>query len=364
MSWPEKVRTLKNEEFKNPEKVSRLIKECEAAKRSLNNSEEVKIRIPDNDGNLTTEDVTLTREEMVKACSDLIERLRKPCLKVLSDSSCLPDEIEDVILVGGSTRKFAVQKFISEFMKKEPLCEINPDEVVAIGASVQAALIDEDEAVDDMVMTDVSPFTLGIDIVKSFNGRHEDGYYLPIIHRNTTIPVSKEDVVYTLHANQSSCDFTVYQGEHRKVDKNIKLGKLTVTGIPKGPAGQAIHIRFSYDVNGILEVEAYIPETQKKFKTILTNHVKSLNKKEIDEALKKLQKIKFYPRDKEENRRLLLFCEQLVGELNKFQREEFEEVLDGFEYSMNTSNKELFEASKERIFMLFSQWGIKYSEGS
>lgn len=249
-------------------------------------------------------------------------------------------------------------------MQQEPLCQINPDEVVAIGASVQAALIEEDDAVEDMVMTDVSPFTLGIDITKDFNGRHEDGYYLPIIHRNTTIPVSKEDVVYTLHPNQDSCDFVIYQGEHRKVDQNIKLGKLTVNGIPKGPAGQAIHIRFSYDINGILEVEAFIPETNKKFKTVLTNHVKSLNKSEINDALKKLQQIKFYPRDKEENKRLLLFCEQLVGELNKYQREEFEVILDQFEFSMNASNKELFESTKGHIFHLFREWGINYSNES
>ena len=355
---------LENEEFKNPEKVSRLLKECEKAKRSLNEREDISIRMPDSKGNLTSEEVLVTRTDYEEACSDLIERLRKPCLRALSGSSLLPDEIEEIILVGGSTRKYVVHDFIKEFLKKDPLCEINPDEVVAIGASIQAALIKEDKAVDDIVMTDVCPFTLGIEIVKSFNGRHEDGYYLPIIHRNTTIPVSKEEIISTLHPNQNNCSIVVYQGEHRKVKQNIKLGELEVQAIPKGPAGQEINVRFSFDVNGILEVEALIPETKKKFKTVLTNHVKSLNKSEIDDALKKLQKIKFYPRDKEENKRLLLFCEQLVGELNKHQREEFEVILDQFEFAMNASNKELFESTKEHIFYLFKEWGINYSTDS
>ena len=224
-------------------------------------------------------------------------------------------------------------------MDKEPLCEINTDEVVALGASIQAALIAEDNAVEDMVMTDVSPFTLGINISKGFNGRYEGGYYMPIIHRNTTIPVSKEDVVYTIHPNQTTCDFEIYQGEHRKVENNIKLGDLSVTNIPKGPANQPINVRFSYDINGILEVEAFVEGTNKRFKTILTNHVQGLSKEEISEALKKLEQLKFYPRDDENNKYLLLFCEQLLAELNRFLREELEQLVDMYECSLNTNDK-------------------------
>ena len=196
--------------------------------------------------------------------------------------------------------------------------------MVALGAAVQAALIGDDKAVDDMVMTDVCPFTLGVEIAKQFGNQVMEGYFQPVINRNTTIPVSCEETFYTIAPNQSEVLMRVFQGESRKVNDNLELGDLKITGIPPGPAGQAVQVRFTYDINGLLEVEAIIPATQKRFRVVLSNHCSSMSEDELAKALRKLQKLKFYPRDELRNQRLVRFCERMVAEVSPFHRQQLE----------------------------------------
>ncbi len=171
-----------------------------------------------------------------------------------------------------------VRDFVREFFHKEPLCTHNPDEVVALGAAVQAALIENDVAVDDMVMTDVCPFTLGVETAREVGTRVMDGYFTPVIHRNTTIPVSREESFQTMSPNQKEVLLQVYQGEGRRVKDNLKLGELRITDIPPGPAGKEIFVRFTYDLNGILEVEAIVDGTGRKQRCVITSHAASLGR--------------------------------------------------------------------------------------
>ncbi len=233
---------------------------------------------------------------------------------------------------------------------------------MALGAAVQAALWAEDRAVDDMVMTDVCPFTLGVETVKEFGRRIQEGYFTPVIHRNTTIPVSREEMFSTMSTNQREVRLVVYQGEHRRVEKNLKLGELTVSGIPPGPKGQPFQVRFTYDLNGILEVEAYIPETGKKFQTVITQHAQSLSKEEIEKAVANLQQLKFYPRDELENQQLLRFSERVVGEISPYEREALEEAIDVFEQAMSSGDRTIFESTRESILITLSQLGFEFNE--
>jgi molecular chaperone HscC len=286
-------------ELNQPLRVARLRQQCEVAKRQLTSADVVSLKLPDEAGQIAPDApaVNVSRDGYDKLVEPLVERLKRPVAKTLRDGRAAPNDIVDVILVGGATRMPVVQQFIREFFHQEPLCTFNPDEVVALGASVQAALIADDRAVEDLVMTDVCPFTLGIEVSKEFTGELKAGYFVPIIHRNTTIPVSKEQIFQTIAPNQREVNVVVYQGEHRRVEQNFKIGELKVTGIPPGPAGKRFYVRFTYDLNGILEVEAYLPESSHKFRTVLTQHARSLDRDELAEAVQKLQALKYYPRE-------------------------------------------------------------------
>ena len=162
---------------------------------------------------------------------------------------------------------------VTDLFGKAPLCRLNPDEVVALGASIQAGLIARAASLEDLVVTDVAPFTLGIAICKKFGQEVREGYFLPIINRNTTIPVSRVESLTTLHPNQKEVSIQIYQGEGRRVEDNLSLGAFMIKGIPRGPAGQAFDVRFSYDLNGVLEVEATVAATKRKFTHVVTRGI-------------------------------------------------------------------------------------------
>ncbi len=180
---------------------------------------------------------------------------------------------------------------------KESQRRLNPDEVVALGAAVQAGLNERAESVKDLVVTDVAPFTLGIEISKKFGVEQRPGYYMPIIDRNTTIPVSRVQTVSTIEPNQSEIIVKVFQGESRRVENNLSLGSFTVKNIPRGPAGQMVEIRFTYDLNGVLEVEATVVATKQKISHVFTKHAKGLKPDQIARAVSEMQKLKTHPRE-------------------------------------------------------------------
>ena len=358
----ERKLNLETAELKYPLMVARLQEECEQAKRLLGKQDSVEIRVPNKDGLFEENEppVTLTMEQFRKISENLMQRISQPILKVLRDARKGIDELGDVVFVGGATRMPLVEEFIVEKLRKTPLCDVNPDEVVALGAAIQAALIADDRAVDDLVMTDVCPFTLGVDICKEFGNQMIDGYFFPIIHRNTTIPVSREEPVSTVFDNQTEMTVRVFQGEHRKVENNSFLGELHVKGIPRGPKGKHVLIRFTYDMNGILEVETVISESGKKASVVLTNSSKSLDKRELQNALKKMQEIKFYPRDDSVNRKLLLFSERMVGEVSPYHRESLEMAIDQFEQGMSSGDRETFESTRQNLISILAELGISY----
>lgn len=357
-------RQLEIAELQLPLQVARLREECETAKRQLTEYETAHIKIPNDSGEFPDQPATveLTRDMLSEISDPLVKRLARPLSKALRDAEIPRDEISEVVLVGGATRSLAVRRFVEEFFGVEPHATHNPDEVVALGAAVQAALIEDNAAVDDMVMTDICPFTLGVEVTKEFGRREMSGYFLPIIHRNTTIPVSREEVLQTMRPNQSQVEVNVYQGESRKVKDSLLLGKLEVRGIPPGPSGQPIHIRFTYDLNGILEVEAYVPESGQKFHTVLTQHAKGLSAKELEKAIARLQSLKFYPRDELQNQHLVLFAERVVGEVSTHQRREIEDSLDQFEAAMESGDLERYELARQTLLITLSSLGFPVSD--
>lgn len=364
-------RNLEHAELSAPLMVSRLRSEVEAAKRTLSSADAAEIRIPSDDGEIPPDGqrVRISAAEFAEALKPLLERLERPTRRALRDAELLPKAVDEVILVGGATRTAAVGSLVRDLFGRSPSvtesggAPVHPDHAVALGAAVQAALVADDAAVDDLVMTDVCPHTLGVAISKEMGSQRVDGYFLPVIHRGTTIPVSREERVATVENGQQEVTVRVFQGEARRTDENTLLGELAVQGLPVREAGLEIILRFTYDLNGLLEVEAIVPEGDLRVSTVLRQASAHMGEAEVRAAVAKMQALKVYPREKLENRRLLAFGSAALQELVPGARRELEEALDVYERWLADNDAERFEEARQHLLMTLSRLDIPYAEG-
>jgi molecular chaperone HscC len=339
-------------EVESPLQVSRLIQLCEAAKLRLSRDESTTVRVPDKKGELTdaSPEITVTRVQLEQWVGHILARIELPIRRVLGDAKLRKEDVHETILVGGATRMPLVVARVTELLGKPPQRRLNPDEVVALGAAVQAGLFARDQSLEDLVVTDVAPFTLGVEVTKKLGHEFKAGYFSPLIERNTTIPLSRSDTFNTLEPNQTSIMLAIYQGESRKVDGNLLLGKLEVMGIPRGPAGQQIEVCFTYDLNGVLEVEATVVATKKKVSTVITRHAKGgMTADQIRQAVRDMEKLKTHPRDEAVNRYLLRRAERLFQELGRDERDRLGQLLDGFEAALGLRDPEAIEAHRTAL---------------
>ena len=343
-------------ETESPLMVSRLIQQCEKAKRSLSKNDSTEIMIPDRKGDIDAEGekFTIDRAMLLSACKPLTERIGIPVRRAMGDAKIGPKDLDQVILVGGATRMPLIINLAKQFLGQHPTGEINPDEVVALGATIQAGLIDDDAALEDMVVVDVAPFTLGVEISKKMGHENRVGYFFPVINRNTVIPTSRAHPLSTIEPNQESIQLNVYQGEGRMVKDNLLLGELNVSGIPRGPAGQEIEVRFTYDSNGVLEVEVTVVKTQKKKRLVITKHASHLNEKELSGALAAMEKLKIHPRETSANRFAIKRAERLYQELPSFLRDELGMFLDTFDLALDSQNPAEIEDCRKQLEMFLS----------
>jgi molecular chaperone HscC len=336
--------------------VARVVQQCERAKRLLSREESAVVRVPDAAGDAAAgTDVTVTRDQLDAWIGPLLNRVELPVRRALSDAKLTRDQVHEVILVGGATRTPAVVRRVRELFGRDPHQRLNPDEVVALGAAVQAGLVGRAAAVDDFVVTDVAPFTLGVAISKDFAGDQRDGYYAPIIDRNTAIPVSRVKRFGTTRANQTAITVQVYQGEARRVDGNLLLGAFDVPGIPPGPAGQAVDIRFTYDLNGVLEVEATVVATQRTVAHVIARHAVGLTEEQIRRAVRDMEALKAHPREEAANRFLIARAERVFRELTADLRRVLGDLLDGFEAGLESRNPGAIARHREALEEFLAQ---------
>jgi molecular chaperone HscC len=344
-------RLFERTELEAPRLVSRLVQLCEQAKCRLSKELTAAVRIPERNGDLSESSpvVTVTREQFQGWTEHILGRVELPIRRVLGDAKLRAADIHEVILVGGATRMPAVVERVQRQFNKEPRQRLNPDEVVALGAAVQSGLIARQESVKDLVITDVAPFTLGVEICKAIGMKVRDGYFLPLIHRNTTIPVSRVERVGTVMPNQTEVVIKIYQGEGRRVEDNLSLGECTLQGIPAGPPGQQVDLRFTYDLNGVLEVEATVVATGKKVSHIVTRHARGLSPQQIADAVRAMGDLKRHPREESPNRLLLRRAERVFQELSLAGREVLGQLLDGFEGALELQDRAAIERHRQAM---------------
>lgn len=251
---------------KDARAMARIKEGAEACKIALSKEAQYTILLPfiaEKEGNPIGLEKTITAGEFETLVEDLVEQSHLPMKIALKDSNLEPEDIQVVLLVGGSTRIPMVKKFVEKIMKQEAKTLVDPDLAVVIGAAIQSGILNQELSADqDILITDVSPYTLGIETLDYIGDFPITDVYDVIIPRNTTIPVTKEKIYFTASNNQEKVEIKIYQGDNRKASSNNSLGNFMLTGIPAAPAAQEkIKVRFAYDINGILQVEAIILST-------------------------------------------------------------------------------------------------------
>jgi molecular chaperone HscC len=280
-------------------------------------------------------------------CEPLLQRLRAPVERALRDAGLRPADLSEVILVGGASRMPLVARMASRMLGRLPLRHVQPDEAIALGACVAAGLKGRDVALEEVLLTDVCPYTLGLEVsIEHAPGQRTDGHFEPLIERNTTVPVSRVREYFPVRDGQRMITLRVFQGEHPRTEHNILLGSLDVA-LPAGPIGDSgVEVRFTYDVNGVLQVEARVQRTGATHELIVQQHGQQIPPGELRARLEALASLKVHPRDEQPNQVLIARAERLFMERLGDERAHVQQMLAQFRAVLDRQDRGQIEQAR------------------
>lgn len=322
---------------------------AERTRRALSTAEAAEFTVVADNIPLTAR---VTTEAFEATAAPLVKRLRDPVIRALRDCHIDVRSLSDIVLVGGATRMPVVRKALTRMFGRFPNATVHPDHAVALGAAIQAGLLSDGDGLEEIRITDVAPFTLGVDTAtRDSHGRFHDGIFAPIIERNTPVPVSRVERFHTLADNQREIAFGIYQGEARDVKNNVQLGEI------KAPvAGEVmVEVRFTYDTSGLLEVDLEVAASGLKRNLVIVDEDDKRNQKDIEGRRKLLEKLKVHPRDEAENVALLARAERAYEGFTGHVRDIIGGMLTEFQGALEKQDPRLIADARDSLARLLDE---------
>jgi molecular chaperone HscC len=331
----------------SPLLYQRLRAAAERARRVLSTGSRATMEVPWRSRSYT---LTIDETEFERLAEPLVARLRDPVLRALQDGAIRADELEEIVLVGGATRMPIVRRAVTRMFGRFPSATVNPDEAVALGAAVQAGLRSRDAALEEVVLTDVCPYSLGVETAARLgDGTVKSGLFTPVIERNTIVPASRARVFSTMQDGQREIEINIFQGEARAVRDNIALGSLRIPVPPRAAGEVAVECRFTYDVDGLLEVDLHVPETGERRQLVLVDDDAVPDRAALERRRKELAALKVHPRDRDENRAALARAERCYEMQLGDKRELVSRVITSFEAVLERQDPREVEQARTQL---------------
>lgn len=338
------------------QKQELLIQQAETCKIALTTQEPVIMAV--DDGQMTAS-LALTNEWLIRACGPLFQRMKAPIRQALTDAGMSLEELDELVMVGGSSHMPSVKGYIARLLDREPAENSRPDTAIALGAGICGGMKSRTSDLKEFVLTDVCPFTLGVAVVS----RDDPGRLMmsPILERNCVLPSSKEEVYYPVHKDQKEVCVQIFQGENIYCSDNVFLGSInmevqkpaSVSGRQVGEeTDRPVRVRFTYDINGLLEVEV-VNEEGKRASLVLKN--RDMTEEEAQERLKELSALKLHPREQERPRALIARAERLYAATTGGPRQYVLQVLSWYQSMLNRQDPLLAAKASARVEQTLEQ---------
>lgn len=303
-----------------------VLKEAELLKRELSEKNEAKRTFRLRGREYSME---MTNQKLIHICAALFGRMSEPVKKVINDSGTQLEEIDQIILVGGSSRMPVIRQYLKSLTEIRVVADDRPDESIAMGVGIAAAIKERAGEIKDVILADICPFSLGVELY--------DGSFSTIIERNDTLPCQKTRDYVTMRDEQEAMEFKIYQGESMRASENLLLGTLRISDLPPAPAQMTgASVTFMYDINGILDVR--IDSRNQSVHKVFMNKKMGLSEEELQEHLEELRKMTLHPLGKEKNRLLIERAERLYQESDLRTREQLVRLIRHFEETLKYEN--------------------------
>jgi molecular chaperone HscC len=331
----------------DPAARSRLRKQAELAKQRLSAAEEAEIKVALGSSEVAW---TASRALFEARTRDLVERMRRPVERALQDAQIRAADLDGVVLVGGATRMPLVRALAARLFGRFPLVSVHPDEAVALGTAIQAGLKARDAALSEVVLTDTSPHSLGVAVaIPNEWGEVVGLEFSPVIERNTVIPASREQTYSPIHDGQVEVTIEVYQGESRRLENNVRLGSLSLPLPPGRARERMVLVRFTYDIDGLLEVDTRVAGTELRERLVIHGNPGLLAPEELERRLRQLEALKVHPREQTANRALLARGERLFEESLGERRMHVRALLGRFETILGRQDPREIERARREL---------------
>ena len=325
-----------------------LLRKAEECKRALTTEESANMTAIVGGQSYTS---VYTNQRLLDESGLLLAKIKDVLAHALRDGGVSVNEIDAVVMVGGSSKMPLIQSYLQHLMRKTPFVTENCDEMIVRGLGLVCAVKARNEEVKDYVLTDICPFTLGTGTYNETAPEH--AYMCAIIPRNTVLPCSIVKRLYTIHDNQMHVKIDIAQGEHAYVKDNIKLDEIKVT-VPRNKKGEeAVDVRYTYDINGILVVDVTVVSTGKNYTKVVSEN---MSEKEIEQKMKELEALKVHPKDVDENRLLMERLQALYESAANDTKEYIINYISQFEAILESQNPRRIKKARQHLEMLISQF--------